>query len=652
MISGARQGVLSGFNRLVAAALARDLGVFVVPGPDIARAHGLDIGAAGLHLVASPRHASVLLIIGDITPALREAAAVVYAQMMRPRALLAVGTGALSPLPAADISTGISQQELLEGVHQLRTAFTTGAFQPEVSDFDAPVLQIRIEYTCPMHPEIVQDEPGSCPKCGMFLVPREVQAGMPRTHSDNHADRQITSPHTHKTSPEMDLGAAVEYTCPMHPEVVQNEPGQCPKCGMNLEPRKEQPEQSAHEHHHTDHSALVEYTCPMHPEVVQNEPGQCPKCGMNLQPRKEQPEQPAHEHHHTDHNDMDHSHMNHDDMDFMSMIEVTKDLPRSGDGLPMEWIDAAFGPFFPGLPGGLLLSLTLDGDTVAGSSARSLAKAGDPLAHAPMDTAQFVEFMSGIDPLAPVAYRLLACRALENAAGVELSAEAARARIGALERERIASHLNWLTLFGQQTGFDWLQQHAAALQLNIRQANLEQLVALKPAMQSLIKRLRHTPLLKSRTARIGRVMHDTSLLGPVARAAGINSDARSADAAYITQGFSPVCRQEGDAYARLQVRLEEISHSLALLQTADAIELPVFATVRGMSGGGEAVVETPRGQASLQLTLKQGQVTAIQLTTPSTHHLTLIPTLTEQLELGDALVTVGSLDLSPWEVWQ
>lgn len=27
------------------------------------------------------------------------------------------------------------------------------------------------QYTCPMHPEIIQDRPGSCPKCGMTLVP-------------------------------------------------------------------------------------------------------------------------------------------------------------------------------------------------------------------------------------------------------------------------------------------------------------------------------------------------------------------------------------------------------------------------------------------------------------------------------------------------
>ncbi len=30
----------------------------------------------------------------------------------------------------------------------------------------------RVEYTCPMHPEIVRDAPGSCPICGMALEPR------------------------------------------------------------------------------------------------------------------------------------------------------------------------------------------------------------------------------------------------------------------------------------------------------------------------------------------------------------------------------------------------------------------------------------------------------------------------------------------------
>lgn len=28
-----------------------------------------------------------------------------------------------------------------------------------------------VRYTCSMHPEVVRDAPGTCPKCGMTLVP-------------------------------------------------------------------------------------------------------------------------------------------------------------------------------------------------------------------------------------------------------------------------------------------------------------------------------------------------------------------------------------------------------------------------------------------------------------------------------------------------
>jgi len=69
--------------------------------------------------------------------------------------------------------------------------------------------------------------------------------------------------------------AGNEYTCPMHPEARQNGPGNCPKCGMALEPVAP----------HVASAGKVEYTCPMHPEVVQDYPGNCPKCGMALEPR-------------------------------------------------------------------------------------------------------------------------------------------------------------------------------------------------------------------------------------------------------------------------------------------------------------------------------------------------------------------------------
>jgi P-type Cu+ transporter len=65
------------------------------------------------------------------------------------------------------------------------------------------------------------------------------------------------------------------YTCPMHPEVISEKPGACPKCGMALEPKEIQVS-----------SSTSIYTCPMHPEIVRKAPGNCPKCGMALEPKE------------------------------------------------------------------------------------------------------------------------------------------------------------------------------------------------------------------------------------------------------------------------------------------------------------------------------------------------------------------------------
>jgi Cu+-exporting ATPase len=40
----------------------------------------------------------------------------------------------------------------------------------------AGAAKTKTEYTCPMHPEVVQDHPGDCPKCGMALEPKTVMA--------------------------------------------------------------------------------------------------------------------------------------------------------------------------------------------------------------------------------------------------------------------------------------------------------------------------------------------------------------------------------------------------------------------------------------------------------------------------------------------
>lgn len=103
------------------------------------------------------------------------------------------------------------------------------------------------------HPEQYQGEPAQTGHVQMVQLQRRSPKPAP---APSHPD------------------AGVEYTCPMHPEIRQNGPGDCPKCGMALEPPGPVMTQ-----------AKTEYTCPMHPEVVQEKQGNCPLCGMALEPR-------------------------------------------------------------------------------------------------------------------------------------------------------------------------------------------------------------------------------------------------------------------------------------------------------------------------------------------------------------------------------
>jgi FtsP/CotA-like multicopper oxidase with cupredoxin domain len=104
-----------------------------------------------------------------------------------------------------------------------------------------------------------------------------------RTNADMAAERERIAPQLERQpdktlalvaemdmgEPELPPGAAVAYTCPMHPEVLSDEPSRCPKCGMKLLATAVEP---------------IGYACPMHPEVRSDQPDRCPECGMKLVP--------------------------------------------------------------------------------------------------------------------------------------------------------------------------------------------------------------------------------------------------------------------------------------------------------------------------------------------------------------------------------
>ncbi|MDR0534661.1 MAG: copper-translocating P-type ATPase [Verrucomicrobiales bacterium] len=96
---------------------------------------------------------------------------------------------------------------------------------------------------------------------------------MNQDQSSSHEEHEHCC-HAHSAKQQAKAHPGAKYFCPMHPEVVSDVPGDCPKCGMMLEPLTPTGAQSA-----------TIYTCPMHPEIKQDHPGDCPKCGMALEPR-------------------------------------------------------------------------------------------------------------------------------------------------------------------------------------------------------------------------------------------------------------------------------------------------------------------------------------------------------------------------------
>ncbi len=84
--------------------------------------------------------------------------------------------------------------------------------------------------------------------------------------------RYLDGSRTQPAAPD-EPGSAGPWVCPMCPEVREDKPVPCPKCGMALEPDSPFPFRTK-----------TQYTCPMHPEIVRDVPGSCPICGMALEP--------------------------------------------------------------------------------------------------------------------------------------------------------------------------------------------------------------------------------------------------------------------------------------------------------------------------------------------------------------------------------
>lgn len=255
------------------------------------------------------------------------------------------------------------------------------------------------------------------------------------------------------------------------------------------------------------------------------------------------------------------------------------------DGLKLDYLPVRVGPLFAPFPVGLSLDVTLHGDVIQEAVVESLV---DPQ---PNGGSIFHDALKE-----PVAVRDL---------------EVARAR----------SHLQWLSDAVAVAGSPSLSKRILRLARRVGPGDRDEVRALERA-------LRRRGFTGWSTRGVGVLERSSveGIGGPVARASGASTDARTDDPAYRDLGFQPVIQDGGDAAARWVQRIEEAAQALDLAGRAAEART-----------GGSGAVESPRGP----LTDAGGPSRAIA---------GLVPALVTGMEWGDAVATLVSLDLDMSDV--
>lgn len=274
--------------------------------------------------------------------------------------------------------------------------------------------------------------------------------------------------------------------------------------------------------------------------------------------------------------------------------------------------------------------------------------------------------------------------AVEELMGIEIPKRASYLRLIANELDRIHSHMLCLAHTAENGGFEALfmrtmkdreliMEAQEAMTGNRVQFDYVSIGGVNKEITADIESLIRTKLslLKSKVSEIYELFETnwslslkykgigvitresalrTSVLGPLARASGIDFDVRNESAylPYAELGFKSVVMQEGDIHARNLVRLNEIFESIRLIEAAleGMPDGEIAAKVRGTPEGESYMrVEAPRGECFYYLKASKGQyLDRVRIKTPTFGS---VPGMIEALKgsnYADAPAIIASFD--------
>ena len=364
--------------------------------------------------------------------------------------------------------------------------------------------------------------------------------------------------------------------------------------------------------------------------------------------------------------------------------------------LKSEPVEVNIGPQHPSTHGVFRLVAKIDGERivdvhmVVGYLHRSMEKLAEERTYT-----QNIPFTDRMDYLAAMAGNLGYCLSVEKLAGIEVPERAQYLRVIFSELQRVASHCMATGAFINDCGawqtpvmyafrdrekvLDLFEMTCGArlttnymriggVSYDIPEEFLPALnhlvnVELPGSFEEYEQLLVGNEIIMMRARDVGVVTPEmainASLSGPMLRSAGIAWDLRKADpyCGYDRFKFDIPVGYNGDAYARMVIRIEEMKQSLRIIRQA-VQDLPggphktdVPLAIRPPVGEAYSRVESPKGELGFYLVSDGGPAPyRWHVRAPSLINLSVLREMTLGKTIADAIVTLGSIDINVGEV--
>ncbi len=377
-----------------------------------------------------------------------------------------------------------------------------------------------------------------------------------------------------------------------------------------------------------------------------------------------------------------------------SRTDVGTNIADEPEGIKSQEMLLNMGPQHPSTHGVLRLVLSLEGETVTdctpviGYLHRGIEKI---LENRPIMGG--IRYMDNADYLSPMLNEIAYAGAVEQEMGIEAPRRAQYIRLLVGEMQRIASHLvavgtylldlgaftPVIYAFRDREGIMALFEALAGSRFNVNYQRIggvlhdfppHWLAECSAFLDQLEKNMVEFKVLvtgneifESRTQGVGYIDQQQAiaygLTGPMLRASGVNWDLR-VNRPYMAYREIPVnvqVRQEGDCYARYQVKMQEIDESIRLCRVAIdkmpggpiGVRTPI--ALRPQRGETYFGIESSKGELGVYFISDGSEYPwRAKLRGPSFVNLQILPELLRGHKMGDVVAIIGSLDLVLGEV--